>query len=98
FVHWDAHYYTDIAENGYSYAPGQQSTIHFFPAYSVTARLLSSCTGTASDVEGGFLYFFVYNPHTRGHSGAFYRQWQPGRRQSRDQRDADNRFRRPGCH
>src|SRR5437016_9906981 len=32
------------------------------------------------------------------HSGAFYRQWQPGRRQSRDQRDADNRFRRPGCH
>jgi len=50
FVHWDADYYTEIAENGYSCAPGEQSTIHFFPAYSLAGRLLSFCTGIAPDV------------------------------------------------
>ena len=28
---WDATYYRDIARDGYSFHPGQQSTVHFCP-------------------------------------------------------------------
>jgi hypothetical protein len=45
FVRWDGTYYRDIAQLGYSYRPGQQSTIHFWPLYPLLARGLVLLTG-----------------------------------------------------
>jgi hypothetical protein len=50
FVHWDANYYKDIAEEGYSYVPHRQSTIHFFPGYAVMAWILVRCTGISLEL------------------------------------------------
>jgi Gpi18-like mannosyltransferase len=38
WVHWDAGWYHSIAEKGYSYVPGRQSAVAFFPAYPLAMR------------------------------------------------------------
>ena len=42
---WDAGWYFSIAEHGYYYTPGGQSSVAFFPAYPTAVRLLSAGIG-----------------------------------------------------
>jgi hypothetical protein len=42
---WDSSWYLQIARDGYSFQPGQQSSVAFFPAYPLLTRLLGSVTG-----------------------------------------------------
>lgn len=39
---WDAGWYRQIASRGYSYSPGKQSTVAFFPAYPLIVRAVSA--------------------------------------------------------
>jgi hypothetical protein len=48
-VHWDGAYYRDIARDGYSYKPGRQSTIHFWPLYPLVARGVMALTGLPAE-------------------------------------------------
>jgi hypothetical protein len=41
WVRYDAGWYSFIADHGYSYTPGQQSPVAFFPGYPLTVRALS---------------------------------------------------------
>ena len=45
WVHFDAGWYRDIADNGYSYVPGAQSSVAFFPAYPLAMRGLGAVLG-----------------------------------------------------
>ena len=38
FTWWDGWWYTGIAERGYSFVPGRQSSVAFFPAYPLLMR------------------------------------------------------------
>lgn len=38
FTWWDGWWYTRIAEEGYAYVPGRQSSVAFFPAYPLLMR------------------------------------------------------------
>jgi Gpi18-like mannosyltransferase len=42
---FDATWYVDIADHGYFYTPGQQSSVAFFPAYPLVVRATSTVTG-----------------------------------------------------
>ncbi len=48
FARWDGTYYRDIARDGYSYHPGEQSTIHFWPIYPLLGSAVAHLTGPAS--------------------------------------------------
>ncbi|MEY2405470.1 MAG: hypothetical protein QOG39_386 [Acidimicrobiaceae bacterium] len=45
WLRYDAVWYVDIANHGYFYAPGQQSSVAFFPSYPLTVRAASHLTG-----------------------------------------------------
>ena len=45
WVRWDAGWYNIIAVDGYSYTPGHQSPVAFFPAYPLAMRGLGEVTG-----------------------------------------------------
>ena len=45
WVQWDSGWYAAIADGGYGYIPGRQSTIAFFPAYPLAMRLVALVTG-----------------------------------------------------
>jgi hypothetical protein len=45
FVRWDGAYYRDIAQRGYSYRFGKQSTIHFMPLYPLVSKGVQRVTG-----------------------------------------------------
>ncbi len=38
WVHFDSGWYREIANNGYSYTPGRQSSVAYFPAYPLAMR------------------------------------------------------------
>jgi hypothetical protein len=42
WAHWDAGWYASIAKDGYSYTPGEQSSVAFFPAYPLAIRALTA--------------------------------------------------------
>lgn len=42
---YDAAWYREIAVNGYSYTPGQQSSIAFFPTFPLAVRMLTTVVG-----------------------------------------------------
>lgn len=48
----DSGWYWSIAENGYFYHPGQQSSIAFFPSYPLTVRGVGSLIGGDMQVAG----------------------------------------------
>jgi hypothetical protein len=41
WTRWDGEWYWQIARDGYSYTPGAQSSVAFFPGYPLLAKLLS---------------------------------------------------------
>ncbi|MEA2844281.1 MAG: hypothetical protein QOJ69_1952 [Actinomycetota bacterium] len=45
WAQWDSGWYVRIATDGYSYVPGQQSTVVFFPAYPLLMRLTGGLVG-----------------------------------------------------
>lgn len=45
FTAWDGRWYHDIVKNGYSYTPGRESNVAFFPAYPYTVRGLCKAAG-----------------------------------------------------
>ena len=46
WAQWDSGWYFRIAEDGYSYVEGQQSTIVFFPAYPLLMRVAGGAVGS----------------------------------------------------
>lgn len=40
WVHWDGSWYDTIARDGYSYTPGQQSSVAFWPSYPLVLRAI----------------------------------------------------------
>lgn len=46
WARWDSSFYLSIAENGYSYVVGQQSTVAFFPLYPLLMNLLAPLVGS----------------------------------------------------
>lgn len=48
WLHFDSGWYVDIADHGYSYTPGQQSSVAFFPAYPLAMRAVSTLTGSTA--------------------------------------------------
>lgn len=52
WFHRDSAWYWSIAENGYFYHPGQQSSIAFFPSYPLTVRALGTLIGGDMQVAG----------------------------------------------
>jgi hypothetical protein len=47
WARWDSGFYMRIAEQGYSYVPGLQSAVAFFPVYPLLMRLLMPLTGSS---------------------------------------------------
>jgi len=47
WLRWDGGWYRDIAERGYFYRVGEQSSVAFFPAYPLSMRLLGPILGGA---------------------------------------------------
>src|SRR5579859_3442356 len=41
WARWDSRWYLEIAQHGYIYSPNEQSSVAFFPLYSVLMRLVS---------------------------------------------------------
>lgn len=46
WAQWDAGWYANIVDNGYSYLPGKQSSVVFFPAYPLAVRPVAALVGT----------------------------------------------------
>lgn len=45
WARWDSGFYLDIATTGYSYLPGEQSSVAFFPLYPLLVKLFAWLTG-----------------------------------------------------
>lgn len=45
FTAWDGRWYHDIVKHGYSYTPGRESNVAFFPAYPYSVRALCKLAG-----------------------------------------------------
>ena len=48
WLSYDGSWYVDIADHGYFYSPGQQSSVAFFPAYPIAVRALGGPLGSAA--------------------------------------------------
>lgn len=46
WVRWDAGWYLLIAQKGYSYVPGSQSSVAFFPAYPLALKVVAGLIGS----------------------------------------------------
>jgi hypothetical protein len=67
---FDGFHYNQIAEHGYFYDPDRQSDVAFFPAYPLTARLVTVATGWSAQLAllvvanlmllGSFVVFAAY--------------------------------------
>ena len=53
WAQWDSGWYTAIAQGGYGYIPGRQSTIAFFPTYPLLMRVVALVVGNT--YVAGFL-------------------------------------------
>jgi Gpi18-like mannosyltransferase len=52
---WDSHWYNAIAESGYNYVPGQQTSVAFFPAFPLCLRAFMAVTGADAPMAGFLL-------------------------------------------
>lgn len=85
WVRWDAGWYRQIAEDGYTYSPTAQSSAAFFPLYPLTIRLVMRLTGLPVFLAGivttwayGFaccLTFFAWARARRGAEAASRSLW-----------------------
>lgn len=57
WMRWDGNWYERIAGQGYSYTPGQQSSVAFFPSYPLAMRVVG--TVLRDDVLAGILITIV---------------------------------------
>ena len=58
--HWDAHWYLDVARNGYGFNPYFQSSAAFLPLYPLLVRLLGHAIGfrfAGYLISNAFLFF-----------------------------------------
>ncbi len=67
---WDASWYRRIANDGYSYVPGHQSTVAFFPAYPLLMRALGavmrvSVAGMVVTIASGAAAIALFSAWTR---------------------------------
>jgi hypothetical protein len=53
FVRWDADWFLGIVRNGYSYTPGHESPVAFFPLYPMLVRALAAVG--VPDITSGFI-------------------------------------------
>ncbi len=60
WVGWDSGWYKRIAEQGYSYTPGTQSSVAFFPLYPLAIRVFMALG--ASVYSGGILVTLLCGP------------------------------------
>ena len=68
FFRWDAGWYYVLVNEGYSYIPGQQSNVAFFPLYPLLVKGLVTITGLNTPIAGFlvsnicliFALFFTY--------------------------------------
>ena len=58
---WDAGWYLSIAQNGYSFAPGKQSNVAFFPLYPYLIRLVHYVIPLSRDVGWLLVAIIVSN-------------------------------------
>ncbi|RJS15672.1 hypothetical protein DRW03_33180 [Corallococcus sp. H22C18031201] len=71
WVRWDAGWYAHIATVGYSYTPGQQSPVAFFPAYPLAVRAVSglglntNLSGVLIGMTCGISALFVFSRWAR---------------------------------
>jgi hypothetical protein len=85
WVRWDAGWYRQIAEEGYTYSPEKQSSAAFFPLYPLSIRLVMRLTGLPVFLAGivttwlyGFaccLTFFAWARQVRGEAVASRSLW-----------------------
>src|SRR3954469_11638480 len=66
---WDSHWYRAIAETGYSYVPGEQSRVAFFPAFPLCLRAFTAITGAEAPLSG----FLLSNAFLLGAALLLYR-------------------------
>ncbi len=52
---WDSHWYLGIADHGYYYKPGEQSSVAFFPLYPLVIRFIATLTHLNSALVGVLL-------------------------------------------
>jgi len=67
WVHWDGSWYDTIARDGYSYTPGQQSSVAFWPSYPLVLRAIGivipniSVVGVFVTVLSGFAAVLLFH-------------------------------------
>jgi hypothetical protein len=72
WVRLDSGWYTSIADHGYSYVPGHQSNVAFFPGYPLVVRAVGHVTGNtqlagiAVTIVCGALAFVAFGRWCRG--------------------------------
>src|SRR3954452_18617660 len=66
---WDSLWYRAIAETGYSYVPGEQSRVAFFPAFPMCLRAFTAITGAEAPLAG----FLLSNAFLLGAALLLYR-------------------------
>lgn len=57
--HWDSGWYVLIADHGYAYRHGTQSSVAFFPAYPAAMRIVGGVTGVEVAAAGVALTLFA---------------------------------------
>lgn len=81
FTWWDGWWYVGIAEHGYAYVPGRQSSVAFFPAYPLLLRagrlagVPAALTGFAVTLAAGAtvaVLFFRWCAERLGRRRAFF--------------------------
>ncbi|MBL8917997.1 MAG: hypothetical protein JNJ54_03980 [Myxococcaceae bacterium] len=76
WIRWDAGWYRQIAEDGYTYSPSAQSSAAFFPVYPLAIRLVMRVTGLPVFIAGivttwvfGFTCCLTFFAWAKGRAG-----------------------------
>lgn len=69
WAQWDSGWYATIADHGYDYVPGRQSTAAFFPAYPMLVRAVSVVVG------GAFVAGIVVTLASGAAAAALFLRW-----------------------
>lgn len=61
WVRWDSNFYSEIAVDGYSFDPDQQSNVSFFPLYPLLIRMGLALTGRSDDAAAALVGLLISN-------------------------------------